>query len=116
MRRGLITVRGDAASGLGRGLIAGTILALGTVGKRLGAGMKRGTLIAPQLTVSPDDLLLPTFAQAGRFRLPFLTLYFRQLAEWGFPVPRAVQSALLDRYNGDLAVGGQGEILVGMRA
>jgi len=57
--------------------------------------------------------MLPTFAWAGRFRAPFLALYFQQLRAWGFAVPRAVSLAYLDRYNGDLVVGGRGEILAG---
>ena len=113
MRRGLIAVRGAVGAGLGRGMIAGTILALGDAGRRLGAGMKRGTLVVPGLSQPPEDVLLPTFARAGRFRAPFLAVYYRQLAEWGFAVPGAVSSGLLERYNGDLIVGGQGEILAG---
>ena len=94
-------------------MIAGTILVLGDAGRRIGAGMKRGTLVVPGLTLPPEDVVLPTFARAGRFRSPFLAVYYRQLAEWGFAVSGAVSSAWLERYNGDLVVGGQGEILAG---
>ena len=66
--------------------------ASGAVGRRVGAGMKRGTLILPRLPGDPDALLLPTFAPAGRFRMPFLRLYTNQLNEWGFAVPRLVSS------------------------
>lgn len=113
MRRGLIAIRGRAGGGLGRGMIAGTILALGPVGARAGAGMKRGTLVLPGLDREPEDVLLPSFAAAGRFPAPFLKLYYRQLAAWGFAVSGAVSSALLDRYNGDRVGDGQGEILAG---
>lgn len=110
MRRGLIAVGGSAGSGMGRGLIAGTIVACDRVGAAAGVGMKRGTLIlTAEGAVGP---ISPTFAFAGRMRHPFLTIYAKRLAEWGFAVPSAVFSGLLDRYNGDLANGGQGEILV----
>lgn len=113
MRRGLIAIRGSAGAGLGRSMIAGTVIALGSAGRRIGAGMKRGTLVLPSLPGRPEEHLLPTFVRAGRFPTPFLTLYFRQLAAWGFSVPRAVSLACLDRYNGDMVVGGRGEILAG---
>lgn len=115
MRRGLIAIRGESGTGLGRSMIAGTIMAMGRVGTRAGAGMKRGTLVLLAPGRAPEDVLLPTFARAGRFRPPFLAIYYRQLAEWGFAVPEAVSSSPLDRYNGDLASRGQGEILVGSR-
>lgn len=116
MRRGLIAVRGDAGEGLGRSMIAGTIIVLGGPGRLLGAGMKRGTLVVPHPAQAPESLVLPTFAPTGRFRSPVLTIYFRQLAEWGFPIPETVSSAPMDRYNGDLVVGGRGEILFGLHA
>lgn len=113
MRRGLIAIRGNAGAGLGRAMIAGTVLALGTVGRYVGAGMKRGTILLPGLDRPADEVLLPSFPRAGRFAFPYVTLYYNQLAEWGFPVPAAMSSPELERYNGDLVAGGQGEILVG---
>jgi formylmethanofuran dehydrogenase subunit C len=112
MRRGLIAVAGAVGQGLGRGLIAGSIFAFGAVGRHAGAGMKRGTLalLGPE---APD--LLPTFAPSGPARPPFLALYLRRLREWGFPVPEAAFAGPWDRYNGDLAERGQGEIWVGLR-
>jgi formylmethanofuran dehydrogenase subunit C len=81
MRRGVIAIRGSAGVGLGRGMIAGTIVALGNVGSRAAAGMKRGTLVLPALDRDSLDHLLPTFALAGSFSLPFLSLYAQQLGE-----------------------------------
>ncbi|MGC8643264.1 MAG: formylmethanofuran dehydrogenase subunit C [Isosphaeraceae bacterium] len=115
MRRGLVAIRGDAGGGLGRSMIAGTVLVLGSVGRRLGAGMKRGTLILPCLDDPGDGILLPSFARAGVFSAPFVTIYYRQLADWGFAVSRAVSLTRLERYNGDVVVGGHGEVLVGRR-
>ena len=93
MRRGLIAIRGDTGGGLGRSMIAGTAIVLGSVGRRIGAGMKRGTLVMPLLPGPPEAHLLPTFSLAGRFELPFLTVYFRQLEAWGFSVPPMVSAA-----------------------
>ena len=109
MRRGLIAVGGAAGEGFGRGLIAGSLFAFGTLGRFAGLGMKRGTIAA--LGAEPVDVL-PSFALTGRYRFPFLAVYLRRLAAWGFRVPPEVLSAELGRYNGDLADGGQGEILV----
>jgi formylmethanofuran dehydrogenase subunit C len=113
MQRGIIAIRGGVGGGLARSMIAGTVVVLGPVRKRIGAGMKRGSLVLPALGNSPEDCLLPTFTLAGQFPLPFLTVYLKQLSARGFAVPAAVLSARLDRYNGDSVVGGRGEILAG---
>ncbi|SIO65980.1 formylmethanofuran dehydrogenase, subunit C [Singulisphaera sp. GP187] len=113
MRRGLIAVSGAAGDGLGRGLIAGSIFAFGSVGSYPGAGMKRGTLALFAGEGASERRLLPTFVPSGRSRPPFLTIYLRQLRQWGFPVPDSAFSGPLERYNGDLAQRGQGEIWVG---
>ncbi|AGA25626.1 formylmethanofuran dehydrogenase subunit C [Singulisphaera acidiphila] len=115
MRRGLIAVAGSAGDGLGRGMIAGSIFAFGPVGDFPGAGMKRGTLafFEGEGDGTNERWLLPTFVPSGRSRPPFLTIYLRQLRQWGFPVPDSAFSGPLARYNGDLAQRGQGEIWVG---
>jgi formylmethanofuran dehydrogenase subunit C len=107
MRRGLIAVRGAVGEGFGAGLVAGSLFAFGPAGRYPGAGMKRGTVVL----LGGGAGLSPSFAPAGRYRFPFLSIYFRQLAAWGFPVPGEVFSAEFDRYNGDLVEGGQGEVL-----
>ncbi|WP_406697029.1 formylmethanofuran dehydrogenase subunit C [Singulisphaera sp. Ch08] len=112
MRRGLIAVTGSAGEGLGRGMIAGSIFAFGPVGGFPGAGMKRGTLAFFAGEDVSERRLLPTFAPSGRSRPPFLSVYLRQLRTWGFPVPDTAFSGPLERYNGDLAERGQGEIWV----
>lgn len=111
MRRGLIAVSGAMGDDLGHGLVAGSIFAFGAVGARAGAGMKRGTLALFGLG---DTLpgLPPGFVPSGRYRPPFLTIYLRQLAAWGFPVPASAFTGEPERYNGDLVVKGQGEALV----
>jgi formylmethanofuran dehydrogenase subunit C len=112
MRRGLIAISGAAGDGLGRAFIAGSIFAFGAVGRLAGAGMKRGTLALFGLPDPSNPDLLPTFAPSGRSRPPFVTLYLRQLRQWGFPVPERVFSGMLERYNGDLVERGQGEVLI----
>jgi formylmethanofuran dehydrogenase subunit C len=112
MRRGLIVVRGSVGPLLGRGMIAGTIFACGAVGASPGVGMKRGTLILLGLDGDASALTPPTFAGAGSFAFPYLKLYQDRLEALGFDLPQAVSSARFERYNGDLAGGGQGEILI----
>ncbi len=109
MRRGLIAVSGDSGEAFGKGLIAGSLFAFGRLGRNPGLGMKRGTIVA--LGSEPPELL-PTFVASGRYRFPFLTIYLKRLAAWGFRVPAEMFSAEMGRYNGDLADGGHGEILV----
>ena len=108
MRRGLIAIRGAAGTGLGREMIAGSIFAFGPVERLVGAGMKRGTIALFDPAAPP---LPATFRLACRYRPPFVALYLRRLAAWGFPVPELSPFATFERYNGDLLELGKGEIL-----
>ncbi|MDR3621008.1 MAG: formylmethanofuran dehydrogenase subunit C [Paludisphaera borealis] len=112
MRRGAIGVKGAVGAGLGRNMIAGTIYACGAVGAMPGAGMKRGSLVLSGLGDDAERSLSPTFHFAVRLSVPILGVYASLFHGHGFVVPPSVSSAEVDRYNGDLAVGGQGEILV----
>lgn len=109
MRRGLIAVGGKAGAGFGRAMIAGTAVAMGGVGPGAGSGMKRGTLALRG--VDPSELL-PTFIGAGPYRPPFWAIYARKLEQLGLSLPPQVISGTPYRYNGDLAEGGQGEVLL----
>ena len=109
MRRGLIAVGGKAGKGFGRAMIAGTAVALGGVGEGAGSTMKRGTL---SLFHVNESNLLPTFMDAGRYRPPFWTIYARRLMELGLKLPPSAMTGIPARYNGDLAGGGQGEVLL----
>ena len=93
-------------------MIAGTILAIGSVGRNVGHGMKRGTiaLLGPEPDGRPEPS--PTFAAAGRYRFPFLAVFLRHLRGLGFPVADGLEAAECERYNGDRLEGGRGEILV----
>lgn len=109
MRRGLIVLLDDVGERLGRRLIAGSLFVFGRPAGTPGEGMKRGTIAlfggVPTLALG--------FPLACRDRPPFLSLYLRQLRDWGIVVPPRVPKApLVSRHRGDLLEGGQGEILV----
>jgi formylmethanofuran dehydrogenase subunit C len=112
MRRGVIAVKGAVGSGLGRNMIAGTIYACGPVGKLPGAGMKRGTLVLAGIGPNAEQRLSPTFHFAVRLPVVVLSIYASWFHGYGFVVPPSVSGAEVDRYNGDLAVDGRGEILI----
>lgn len=109
MRRGLIAIGGDAGDFAGRSLVAGSLFVFGKVGRHPGSGMKRGTIAVFGPTA---PALGPWFAASGRFRFPFLAVALKTLADRGFPVPRDLARAELERYNGDLTERGLGEVLV----
>jgi len=107
MRRGLIAVGGDVGDFVGVGMIAGGVFVFGRAGLRPGAGMKRGTL------AFGGDLpgLLPSFRYDCDYRPMFLSLYFRQLRAWNFPIHDRLFKGSWHRYSGDLIEMGKGEIL-----
>ena len=65
--------------------------------------MVRGTIV----TLTPIRLL-PTFAYACAYDPEFMRLYDRHLAQFGVTIPSA---GTFQRYTGDAAVPGKGEIL-----
>lgn len=109
MRRGTIMVEGDIGDYCASRMIAGTITNLGAIGRQAGINMRRGTLLLPG---KPADMAAG-FKDYGRHNLGFLTLLLDELHRFEskfqslHPMRRRVQ-----RYQGDLAVGGQGELLV----
>jgi formylmethanofuran dehydrogenase subunit C len=106
MRRGLILIDGNAGDYLASRMIAGTIGVYGKVGQYIGFNMKRGTLL---LTQKPT--LHATIQDCGTHTLPFLALLFASFK----PLTSAfnqVKSQRVQRFGGDLACGGVGEILV----
>ena len=109
MHRGLIAVAGARGRGLRAELDRRHSARVGEVGLHAGMGMKRGTI---GFFAARPPRLLPSFVATGRYRFPFLQIYLRQLAAWGFPAPARVTHNAPERYNGDRAEGGQGEILV----
>lgn len=107
MRRGTIAVQGGAGDGFGINMIAGTLASFGPLGIAPGLGMRRGTILAP----GPLPQLLPTFRHNGPFRSPFLALLWRHLAEIGVELPGDEPPPIMERWLGDLAERGRGEIL-----
>ena len=106
MRRGLILIDGNAADYCGSRMIAGTIGVYGKAGEYVGFGMKRGTLL---LTQKPK--LHATIQDCGTHTLPFLALLFASFK----PLTSAfnkITSQRVQRFGGDLACGGNGEILL----
>lgn len=105
LRRGLILIEGDAGEDLGGRLIAGTIILLGLAEGRVGYLNKRGTIVLGEAN-EPG----PTYVDCGAHSFNFARLYARSLAD----VSRGASRLLgrkLQRYAGDTAIFGKGEIL-----
>ncbi|MBV9126165.1 MAG: formylmethanofuran dehydrogenase subunit C, partial [Planctomycetes bacterium] len=107
MKRGLIAIRGAARDFAGLQMKGGSLFLLGGAEIRTGAWMLRGTIVS----LKPVRLL-PTFSYACAYHPTFLRLYVRNLQALGFAIPQQVQDGLYQRYTGDSAVPGKGEILV----
>jgi formylmethanofuran dehydrogenase subunit C len=107
MRRGVIAVRGRVRDFAGLQMKGGTIVLMGGAEVRTGAWMVRGTIVS----LVPIRLL-PTFAYACTYNPTFLRLYAKSLQGMGFSIPCDAQDGAYERYTGDTAVPGKGEILV----
>jgi formylmethanofuran dehydrogenase subunit C len=108
MRRGLIAVGGRVGDYAGGGMIAGSLFVFGEMPetKRLGAGMKRGSIVL--LRATPP--MLPSFADAGVYDPLFVELYLRHLRGLGFG-PAKIEHMIMRRWCGDRLALGKGEIL-----
>ena len=108
MRGGEIVVFGDAGERAGEAaglrMLAGTIVAVGGLGARAGAGMRRGSIV----TMAPATPL-STFVFSCLYRPPFLRLYVRRLRELGLDVSGDGRYA---RWCGDGLELRRGEILI----
>jgi formylmethanofuran dehydrogenase subunit C len=107
MKRGTIIVGGPVRDFAGLQMKGGTIFLLGGAEIRTGAWMIRGTIV----TLKPISLL-PTFSYACDYNPAFLGVYAEQLRKLGVCLPRAGAEGSYQRYTGDSAVPGKGEILV----
>jgi len=107
MKRGTIVVGGPVRDFAGLQMKGGTIILRSGAELRTGAWMNRGTIVS--LTPIP---LLPTFAYAATYNPAFLRLYARHLASLGVAIPCDEGAGAYERYTGDAAVPGKGEILV----
>jgi len=107
MKRGIIAVAGPVRDFAGLQMKGGTLFLLGGAEIRTGAWMLRGTIVS----LVPLRLL-PTFAYACAYNPTFLRVYAKHLQGLGVPVPHEVQDGAYQRYTGDAAVPGKGEILL----
>jgi formylmethanofuran dehydrogenase subunit C len=111
MRRGAILIEGNAGSYLGSRMTAGTIAVQGSVGEHVGYAMQRGTLF---LLKAPARIPA-TFNDCGAHTLGFLPLLLKGFQ--GFETQfGAVASPIkrVQRYAGDMAALGKGEMLVAL--
>lgn len=107
MRRGIIAVSGLVNDFAGLQMKGGSLFLLAGAEIRTGAWMVRGTIVS--LAPLP---LLPTFAFACTYQPTFLRLYARHLKGLGVAIPCEGRDGVYQRYTGDTAVPGKGEILL----
>lgn len=113
MRRGMLVVEGSVGALLASQMIAGTIVVGGTVGAHPAYCMRRGTLVLSQEL----DLCPQRFTAANPSFTPFQTLLVRSIRTRvgsGAAVSKMLNQLELSGLSsrrGDLAVGGQGEII-----
>jgi formylmethanofuran dehydrogenase subunit C len=107
MRRGIIAVKGKVRDFAGLQMKGGTIVLMGGAEIRTGAWMVRGTIVS----LTPLRLL-PTFTCACAYQPNFLRLYARHLLTLGFALPCEGENGSYQRFTGDGAVPGKGEILI----
>lgn len=108
MRRGLILAEGACGNYCASRMQGGTIATLGACGERPGFAMRRGTL----LLVGPAPTPGPTFNDGGELPLGFLVLLARSWKELPSRFASLARaSTRVRRWTGDLAFGGQGELI-----
>jgi formylmethanofuran dehydrogenase subunit C len=106
MRRGLILIEGNVGDYCGSRMVAGTIGVLGNTGAYTAFNMHRGTLLLkkqPKLHVSMQD--------CGTHTLPFLNLLFKSFSKYNTEFSK-LSKQRVQRFVGDAAYNGNGEILV----
>lgn len=117
LRRGEIIVGGNAGDFCGARMVAGTIAIAGHCGMHAGYAMRRGTLILHGQVFNPA----PTFVQTAPATYSFLQLLE---CHWQASLDRALPQASwrltgsgirCQRWQGDLATAGRGEIFVFQR-
>jgi formylmethanofuran dehydrogenase subunit C len=106
MKRGIIAVKGPVRDFAGLQMKGGTIFLLGGAEIRTGAWMVRGTIVCIK-----SVKLLPTFCYACTYNPSFLSVYSRHLRPLGVAIPTGA-AGVYQRYTGDSAIPGKGEILV----
>jgi formylmethanofuran dehydrogenase subunit C len=107
MKRGLIAVGGPVRDFAGLQMKGGTLVLMGGAEIRTGAWMVRGTIVC----LKPLRLL-PTFALCCTYDPAFLRVYARHLNVLGVTIPHGPGAGTYERFMGDAAVPGKGEVLV----
>ncbi len=107
MKRGVIVIGGRVRDFAGLQMKGGTLFLLQGAEIRTGAWMNRGTIVS----LKPLKLL-PTFTQTCSYNPTFLRLYAKRLASFGVSIPVDAAGGSYQRYVGDSAIPGKGEILV----
>ncbi len=109
MRRGYILIEGNAGDYCAGRMISGTIAVLGDVGAHLGYAMKRGTVLLIQ---EPSKGIGANFNDCGAHTLAFLPLMLSSFKTLDSKFAKLDTFSRVQRYAGDLAGIGMGEILV----
>ena len=111
MRRGMIVIQGDVGPFAGVHMNGGEIFVFGKAARRLGAEAKgNGGFIA---CLGEVEAILPTYVYDTTFAPSFMKLYMRQLRDdLGIEEAAKFIDAPFKRYRGDIAVGGNAELLI----
>ncbi|MGB8337810.1 MAG: formylmethanofuran dehydrogenase subunit C [Burkholderiales bacterium] len=111
MRRGAILIEGNVGDYCAARMTAGTIAALGKTGILPGFAMKRGTVLLQKM---PEKLPI-TFNDCGVHVFGYLPMLTKSWQVYGGKFARFTKAGKpMQRYMGDLANDGKGEILVGI--
>lgn len=106
MRRGIIVIEKEAGDYVASRMIAGTLIVLGATGQLPAYLMRRGTLF-----LAEPASLSPTFLPSGTFPFGFTRLFADHLRAESRAAARLLRGSF-QRYAGDMAVLGKGEVLV----
>jgi formylmethanofuran dehydrogenase subunit C len=111
MRRGMLIIGGDTGAFTGVHMNGGEIFVFGKTGVRAGAQAKgNGGFIA---TLGGIEELLPTYRYDTTYSPIMMKLYLKEMTEkLGIKKASKFKDTHYLRYRGDLAVGGNSEILV----
>ena len=105
MRRGTILVHGKAGAGLARSMRGGTVVCR-SADSPIGCGLIRGTLVLG------DEAAMPaTYRQVGWVEPVFWKAFRRWVEQCGLQLPAFAMSDRLERWTGDHAALGKGELL-----
>ena len=114
MRRGTLVVLGDAGDFAASRMVAGTLVVAGRCGAHPAWGQRRGSVLLLGGAAGPGGAGMvppPTFVPAGADAPVAWQLLARDLARFGGPLAD-LPGRRLQRWLGDLAVDGRGELLL----